>query len=142
MTENDNIFTIHVFIALQVIQSAGESPRPNPDTPPFFLSGLRLSFLIKQRMQPILKSIIIIRIQIAVVYHSQSVTLTQNIFYRPPGCSYPTRAFIYLIVFNHKRFIIPGPALGYRNMFRWMNGMIAIKIESEKNRNRTAGVGR
>src|SRR5712692_4230217 len=83
MAHHRHAARIDILVRLQVIHRAAQSPGPCADGTPLVRSGPGLTRLVEQRMDPVLESVIEIRIDVAVVDGRQSITSRQDLVYRP-----------------------------------------------------------
>src|SRR5690606_18620616 len=85
-------------------------------------------------MHSILKAVVVIRIDVAVVDGSQALAALENAFDGPATSAHATRGFGGPVVDDAEIFVIRRPAFGHSDSRVGMNCLVSVKIQSNEER--------
>jgi len=93
-------------------------------------------------MHAVFKSIVVIRIQIAIVDGGQAIAPLQDHLHRPAPRLDAARFFTRAVIEHAEERIVPHPRPSQQDLRIRMNGLVAVKIQTEKQGRRFALLAR
>ena len=136
MPQHNDLLLIDGLVCLKVVDRAAEPPSPSGNRSPFVVRRLRLIAAIEQRVDTVLKSVVKVGVDIAIVDRCQAVASLENRLNRPAAGAGPPRLLSGPVVDN-SRATRPHPGPGQLDLRVAMDRVVSGEIQSQKDRRRT-----
>ena len=131
---SDDLLRVDLGDRFERVERPGEAPGPGRDRAPLVGGGAGLAGLIEERLDPVLKPVVEVRVDIAVVGGHERIAPRQHALDLPPRAAGPSGRVGGSVVFDAVRRIVGHPAAGQRDSRVAVNRVVPLEVEPQERR--------